>query len=67
MRNKDLQNNAEGEILSVGDVKVQQMIKNLHRVDAPKDFDFRLKARIANAKSPIFSRAFCPFFATFCR
>ncbi len=60
MINKDLQNNAEDEILSVGDVKIQQMIKNLHRVDAPKDFDFRLKARIANAKSTDFQPRFLP-------
>lgn len=30
--------------------RVWQMIENLQAVDAPKDFDFRLKARIANAK-----------------
>lgn len=60
MSNKDFQNNAEDEILSVGDVKIQQMIKNLQRVDAPKDFDFRLKARIANAKSTDFQPRFLP-------
>ncbi len=57
---KDLQNNAEDEILTVGDVKIQQMIKNLQRVDAPKDFDFRLKARIANTKSTDFQPRFLP-------
>lgn len=60
MSNKDLQNNAEDEILSVGDVKIQQMIKNLQRVDAPKNFDFRLKARIANAKPTEFQPRFFP-------
>ncbi len=60
MSNKHLQDNAEDEILSVGDIKIQQMIKNLHRVDAPKDFDFRLKARIANAKSTDFQPRFFP-------
>ena len=60
MTNKDLQKNAEDEILSVGDVKIRQMIKNLPRVDAPKDFDFRLKARIANAKSTDFQPRFLP-------
>ncbi|MEO8074386.1 MAG: PDZ domain-containing protein [Acidobacteriota bacterium] len=60
MINKDLQNNAEDEILSVGDVKIQQMIKNLPRIDAPKDFDFRLKARIANARPTEFQPRFLP-------
>lgn len=60
MINKDLQNNAEDEILSVGDVKIRQMIKNLPRVNAPKDFDFRLKARIANAKPNSFQPRFFP-------
>ncbi len=60
MSNKDFQDNAEGEILSVGDVKIRQMIKNLQRVDAPKDFDFRLKARIANTKPTEFQPRFFP-------
>ncbi|CAN5299617.1 hypothetical protein BH20ACI1_BH20ACI1_16160 [soil metagenome] len=60
MNNKDLQDNAQDEILSVGDVKIQQMIKNLPRVNAPKDFDFRLKARIANAKPTEFQPRFFP-------
>ena len=58
MINKDLQNNTEDDSLSVGDVKIQQMIKNLPRVDAPKDFDFRLKARIASAESKNFQPRF---------
>lgn len=60
MSNKNLQNNAEDEILSVGDEKIQQMIKNLRRVDAPKNFDFRLKARIANAQPTDFQPRFLP-------
>ena len=60
MINKDLQNNTEDESLSVGDIKIRQMIKNLPRVDAPKDFDFRLKARIANAKPNSFQPRFLP-------
>ncbi len=60
MINKDLQNNTEDGILSVGDVKIRQMIKNLPRVNAPKDFDFRLKARIANAQPTEFQPRFLP-------
>ena len=60
MINKDLQNSSDNEILSVGDEKIQRMIKNLHRVDAPKDFDFRLKARIANAKPTEFQPRYFP-------
>ncbi len=60
MNNKDLHNLSEDEILSVGDEKIQRMIKNLHRVDAPKDFDFRLKARIANAPPPNYKPRFLP-------
>ena len=54
------QNPEENELLSVEDEKVRQMCSGLKRIDAPKDFDFRLKARIANhqpqsEKSPIFA------------
>lgn len=50
----------ENENLSVEDAKLREMCGGLKRVSAPKDFDFRLKARIANhqpqtAKSPIFA------------
>jgi hypothetical protein len=44
MSDKNFQNE---EILSGDDEKVRQMLGDLKRVDAPKDFDFRLKARIA--------------------
>jgi len=37
--------------LNSEDEKIRSLIGSLKRVDAPKDFDFRVKARIANAKS----------------
>lgn len=42
--------------------RVWQMIETLPTVDAPKDFDFRLKARIANAKPENFQPRFSPAF-----
>ncbi len=41
----------DSEILSAEDEKIRSLLGNLKRVGAPKDFDFRLKARFANAKS----------------
>lgn len=49
MSNKNFQPE-ENEILSRDDEKIRRMLGDLNRVDAPKDFDFRLKARIANSK-----------------
>ncbi|CAN5737227.1 hypothetical protein BH24ACI2_BH24ACI2_10590 [soil metagenome] len=60
MSNQDLQNKIEDEILSVEDGKIRQMIKSLRKVNAPKDFDFRLKARIANARASDFQPRFLP-------
>ncbi len=60
MSNRNLQDETEDDILSVGDVKIRQMIKNLSRVEAPKDFDFRVKARIAKANSTDFKPRFLP-------
>ncbi len=60
MSNQNLQNKIEDEILSVEDGKIRQMIKSLRKVDAPKDFDFRLKARIANARPSDFQPRFLP-------
>lgn len=40
--------------------RVWQMIETLPTVDAPKDFDFRLKARIASAKPADFQPRFSP-------
>ncbi|HEX8735499.1 MAG TPA: PDZ domain-containing protein [Pyrinomonadaceae bacterium] len=39
----------ELENLSEADEKVQKMLASLRQVEAPKDFEFRLKARIAGA------------------
>lgn len=39
----------ETEMRSSSDQNVSRLLSNLERVDAPKDFDFHLKARIANA------------------
>lgn len=38
------------EILGPDEQRVAGMLGSLKRIDAPKDFDYRLKARIANAK-----------------
>ncbi len=40
--------------------RVWQMIDGLTRVDAPNDFNFRVKARIANAKPHNFQPQFFP-------
>jgi len=40
----------ENEFLNSDERKIAGMLGNLKRVGAPKDFDHRLKARIANAK-----------------
>ena len=40
--------------------RVWQVIEHLETVDGPKDFDFRLKARIANAKPTDFQPRFLP-------
>jgi len=40
---------AETEILSADDQKIARMLGNLRTVDAPKNFEFRLKAKIANS------------------
>ncbi|MET0754382.1 MAG: hypothetical protein ABWZ66_13450 [Pyrinomonadaceae bacterium] len=47
----------EKEILSGDEEKICELLGNLQRVDAPKDFDFQLKARIANAKPQDFRAA----------
>lgn len=38
----------ETEILSTDEQKIREMCCSLKKIDAPKDFDFKLKARIAN-------------------
>jgi len=58
MDNKNFQN--EEEILSGDDAQVRQMLGDLKRVDAPKDFDFRLKARIAASSGKDFEPRLFP-------
>jgi hypothetical protein len=45
----------ETEILSADEEKLREMCLSLKRVDAPGDFDFKLKARIANSKAGDFA------------
>ena len=52
--------NKDGEMLSLEDEKLRQMIGDLQRIDAPKNFDFRLKARMAKAKPSEFKPRFLP-------
>lgn len=40
--------------------RVWQIIDKFEKIDAPKDFDFRLKARIANSKANDFQPRFLP-------
>src|SRR5688500_18285244 len=37
------------ERLNADDARISSLLRGLRRVDAPADFDFKLKARIANA------------------
>jgi membrane-associated protease RseP (regulator of RpoE activity) len=51
MSNKQLNDMAEeAEILTAEDRKLRQMLGGLKKVNAPANFDFQLKARIANAE-----------------
>jgi hypothetical protein len=59
MSNKNFQTE-ENEILSADEAKVRKLLGNLQRVDAPKDFDFRLKARIANSEAKDFQPRLFP-------
>lgn len=54
--------NNETEILSADERRIGEMCRTLKRAEAPKDFDFKLKARIANAKASDFQprRRFIP-------
>ena len=48
---EDIQKNIETEEgLSAGEAKVRQMLGELKRVEAPKNFGFAVQARIANAR-----------------
>lgn len=42
--------NSEQENLSAGEQQISRLLGTLEKVSAPKDFDFRLKARISSAK-----------------
>src|SRR6476661_3968744 len=48
------------EELDADDAKIVQMLAGLKRVDAPANFEFRLKARIANAAPPTAAVGFLP-------
>lgn len=52
--------NSDHEILSSEDEKLRNMIGNLKRIDAPKNFEMRLKARIAGTASNNFQPRFLP-------
>lgn len=56
MNNDNLKNNLSDEqnFLSADERKICDLIGKLDRVECPKDFDFRLKARIANANGKDF-------------
>jgi hypothetical protein len=59
MSNKNFQSE-ENEILSADEAKVRELLGSLQRVDAPKDFDFRLKARIAGSEAKDFQPRLFP-------
>lgn len=46
--------------INVAQTRVWQLIDRFEPVDAPKDFDFRVKARVANAKPADFKPHFLP-------
>lgn len=48
----------ETEILSADEQKIREMCLSLKKIDAPKDFNFKLKARIANSKPSNFQPRF---------
>lgn len=48
----------ETEILNAEDEKLRAMCRSLKRVEAPKDFDFKLKARLANTRADEFQPRF---------
>lgn len=53
------------EDLNADDAKLSQMLANLRRVDAPANFEFHLKARIAKAKRPEAAAGFLPSFVKY--
>ena len=61
MNYKNLQTNAdEPEILSGDDAKVRELLGDLRRIEAPNNFDFRVRARIAQSSSADFRPRFSP-------
>jgi hypothetical protein len=48
----------ETEILSADEEKIRELCGSLKKVEAPKDFDFKLKARIASSKAGDFQTRF---------
>lgn len=50
----------ELENLSESDEKVRQVLASLKRVEAPKDFEFRLKARVAKASPKAYRQQLTP-------
>ncbi|MEP7213110.1 MAG: hypothetical protein ABI791_08550 [Acidobacteriota bacterium] len=53
------------EELDADDAKIAQMLAGLKRVDAPANFEFKLKARIANAARPTRGLGFIPSFVRY--
>jgi PDZ domain len=51
----ELENRIDEEILTGDEAKVREMLGGLKRVEAPRDFGFKVQARIASAKPGDFS------------
>jgi len=56
---------AKPEILDTDDAKVAQLLAGLKRVEAPANFEFRLKARLANAAPPVRGFGLVPSFVKY--
>lgn len=54
MNYKNLENKIADEVLSDDERKISVLLGGLKRIDAPKDFDFRVKARVAAQAAPNF-------------
>jgi hypothetical protein len=55
--------NKEPENLSRNDEKLRGILSSLEKVDAPKDFNFKLKSKITDAKSTRVNSTFWRYFA----
>lgn len=61
MNYKNLQTDAdEPENFSADDAEIRELLGGLKRVEAPNDFDFRVRARIAKSSSRDFQPRFLP-------